>query len=199
MNKKIVFDLGGVILDFDHTIITKKLSKISSFQELEIFEFIFKSGLEKDYDTGKISSIFFYEKIIDYLKVKLSYEEFFSIWNNIFFEKYEISEFIKQIYKNYDIYLLSNTNKEHFNYCLKQFPILKNFKKYFLSYEIGFRKPDKRIFLYMIDELKVLPNEILFIDDIEENIISAKEIGIKTIHFKDYNQFYIEFSKYYSI
>jgi len=199
MIKKCVFDLGGVILNFDHTIITKKLSKISGLQESEIFEFIFKSGLEKDYDTGKISSQYFYEKIIIFLKVKLNYEDFFSIWNKIFFDKYEINEFIQNIYQKYDIYLLSNTNEEHFNYCLKQFPILKNFKKHFLSYEIGCRKPDKRIFLYMIDELNVLPNEILFIDDIEENIISAKEIGIKTIHFKNYNQFIKEFSKYSNI
>jgi glucose-1-phosphatase len=190
MIKTIVFDLGGVILDFSHKIIANKLSNISVRNETEIFDFIFKSGIEKLYDTGKISSQEFYKEVKVFLNSDISYETFSVIWQEIFYEKPEMTEFLRLLKKNnYQIVLLSNTNELHFNYCLNKYPILNIFDKYFLSYQLGFRKPDSEIFNRLILELNNKTEELLFIDDVVENITAANHFGINTIHYVSHDYF----------
>jgi putative hydrolase of the HAD superfamily len=91
--------------------------------------------------------------------------------------------------KKIPIVLLSNTNELHFNYCLRTFPVFKKIPKYFLSYELGIRKPSKEIFQKLIAALDLKPEELLFVDDIEENIIAAEGMGINTIHYVSHDNF----------
>ena len=149
--KVIVFDLGKVVVDFDHRITSRKLSDISSKSEEEMYDYIFKSGIEKLYDTGKISSEEFYKTAKDYLKINISFEEFSNIWSEIFFEKPEMNDFIAGIdSKKYKKFLLSNTNELHFEYCMKHYPVMKNFDEIFLSYRLGMIKPSQGIYEHLI-------------------------------------------------
>jgi putative hydrolase of the HAD superfamily len=50
-----------------------------------------------------------------------------------------------------------------------------------LSYEVGMQKPEIDIYKLAVEKLKVKPEEIIFIDDQERNLISARELGIKTV------------------
>ncbi len=168
MIKTLAFDLGGVIVDFTHRSITQKFSDISGLSDSEIFDFIFNSGIEKLYDTGKISTAEFYEKVKTFLKTGMSFEEFRKIWTEIFYEKPEISLLIKQLSLHNNLVLISNTNDLHFPYCYENFPVLKYFNQFFLSYKMGIRKPSELIFRRVIEELGIGAGEILFIDDIEE-------------------------------
>ena len=54
------------------------------------------------------------------------------------------------------------------------------------SYESEMAKPDVSIFKEIIKKLNVKSSECVYIDDLEENILSAKELGMKTILFKNY-------------
>ena len=66
-------------------------------------------------------------------------------------------------------------------------------KKYYfdeviLSNEVGFRKPDKEIFEYTLNTLKLPAKECLFIDDLVKNIIPAKEnFGFNCILYQNFN------------
>ena len=196
MIKVIVFDLGGVIVDYDHGIIAKKLSYISSKTEEEMYDYIFTSGIEQQYDTGKISSEEFYNFAIDYLKIDMFFESFSKIWSEIFFEKPEMNDFIAGIEsQKYKKLILSNTNELHFEYCMNHYPILKSFDQYFLSYKLGMRKPNLNIYEYLIRNSSYNPNEILFIDDKKENITTASKMGIKTIQYTTHLLFLEEMKK----
>ena len=198
MIKVIVFDLGGVVLDYDHRITSKKLSDISSKTEEEMYEYIFKSGIEKLYDTGKISSEEFYKSAKDYLKIDISFEAFSEIWSDIFFEKPEMNDFITNIDSNtYKKFVLSNTNELHFEYCMNHYPIMKSFDEYFVSYKLGMIKPNLSIYEHLIKNSFCKPEEILFIDDKKENVTVASQVGIKTIEYKSHPFFLEEIKKYY--
>ena len=56
------------------------------------------------------------------------------------------------------------------------------------SHEVGMMKPDKRIYALTCERLKLTSQEVIFIDDVEENIASACEFGIHGIVFKDNQQ-----------
>jgi FMN phosphatase YigB (HAD superfamily) len=53
------------------------------------------------------------------------------------------------------------------------------------SHEEGLRKPDRRIFELACERLGVQPVEMVFLDDVEESVAAARELGIHTILFKE--------------
>ena len=95
-----VFDLGNVILPFSHRQIATKLlerSKSKSrFTEQDIFDYTFdyEKGLVNPYEEGNLSSLEFFSHLRDRYDLRLQFEEFSDIWNNIFQENYEVNEII---------------------------------------------------------------------------------------------------------
>ncbi len=65
---------------------------------------------------------------------------------------------------------------------LKWLHIKAGFKPIILSYEEGVRKPNPTIYKRTIERLGVKPEEILFIDNLSENLGSAAKLGLRTIH-----------------
>lgn len=95
-------------------------------------------------------------------------------------------EMLQQIKCNYRLFLLSNTNEIH--HASFHDNIVKNYKKdifseiferTYYSFEMGIKKPDKRIFEKVLTENCLKPEETLFIDDSYKHIAAAKELGIK--------------------
>ncbi|MCD4666392.1 HAD-IA family hydrolase, partial [archaeon] len=79
-------------------------------------------------------------------------------------------------------YILSNTNPLHGEFLKKKFPqLFKIAKISFLSYEIKMRKPQSKIFKFLIKELNIKPEEILLIDDKRKTLDEAKKFNIKTL------------------
>jgi HAD superfamily hydrolase (TIGR01509 family) len=81
--------------------------------------------------------------------------------------------------------LLSNAGSDELYPILKRNKLIPLFNKIFISSEVGLVKPDARIFKHVLKELKVKPNETLFIDDNLHNIKAAQRLGIETFHFND--------------
>ena len=187
VNKKIiVFDLGGVILKFSHLSICERLSELSNTSADKIYEFIFKNSLERRYETGEITSSDFYEVVIKYLKIDLGFDDFYYIWTNIFEENVEVSKIITELKKqNHKLLLLSNTNEMHFNFVKNKFDILNVFDDFTLSHIEGCRKPDISIFKKVFNKTGTSPVGHIYIDDIKENVIASRSIGMTGIHFKN--------------
>ena len=61
--------------------------------------------------------------------------------------------------------------------------ILKPFEHHFMSYQIGFSKPDSRIYRHVIENLPFEPASILFIDDKKTNVDAATDAGLNAIHY----------------
>jgi HAD superfamily hydrolase (TIGR01509 family) len=57
-----------------------------------------------------------------------------------------------------------------------------------MSFEVGSRKPEKKIFRVLLSKYHLKPAECVFIDDRDFNLVPAKEIGLKTILFKNPKQ-----------
>lgn len=86
--------------------------------------------------------------------------------------------------KGYKLGLLSNHAKEWVEYCEITYKYHKLFNKTLYSYQAKLVKPNKKIFKQILQKLRVKPTECLFIDDYIKNIETAKQLGLKTIHFK---------------
>ncbi|MDX1765079.1 MAG: HAD family phosphatase [bacterium] len=189
MIEAIFFDLGRVIIDFDHlriarSLMDKAVGKAGCPPE-EFFNWLFDRahGACTLFDRGQISEEDFYLQICKTYDLELSFIEFSTIWNETFKEITEVSQLISQLSTRYPLYLISNTNSLHFGYIVEQFPILKHFQSYILSYREGLCKPDPKIYRRALARAGTPADRSLYIDDIAPFVHAARELGFYGIHF----------------
>ena len=184
----IIFDLGGVILNIDYQLPIKAFQKLGINDFASHFSQASQSGLLDDYETGTISSEDFIQELRRYVKPETTDKQIIDDWTSILLDLPEERLFIlEKAAENHRIFLLSNTNDIHiqeFNsYLLDEhnLPSIEPFfEQLYLSYEVGLRKPDKRIFEYVLQDAGLEPSSTLFIDDSIQHIQAASELGIVT-------------------
>ena len=197
----ILYDLGNVILPFNHYQIAEKLARFSqgdgSGRPEALFSYLFArdGGTINEYETGKVSTAEFFLDLKRSFDLSLSFEAFVPIWNDIFVENPEVSEMVLSQKGRWKLGLVSNTNSLHFDYALLKFPILRVFDRWILSHEVGSKKPDAGIFQKALEWASVEPEKILFIDDMKRNVEAAASLGIQGIHFTSAYQLKEELSK----
>lgn len=193
MIKTLIFDLGKVIVNFDHSRIIERIEQYCDFKSDEIHQIMFTSNAVQDYEIGRISSLEFFEEVKKLLNLRMTFAEFSDAWICTFdLEPILPEELIKSLSKQYRLLVLSDTNELHFEFIKANFPILRYFDDFVLSYQVGEVKPCPEIFLAAIKKANCLPEECFFTDDREGNILGAKDVGIKAIQFITANKFIVD-------
>ena len=189
--KAVIFDLGNVLIDFDHTIAAKRISGFTDKTPQEIFNLFFDSELTALFEEGKISPLIFFSEVKKMLNSKLDYAQFLPIWNEIFFlsEKNQaVYSLAKLLRGRYKIALLSNINILHFDYLKKNFSVFDAFQNIVTSFEYGIRKPDPLIYKKALDLLEISPQNAFYTDDRPELIEKACTLGIRGFVFRGIEQ-----------
>lgn len=190
--KNIIFDLGGVILDIDETIVYKELEKmgISTSELAHSKEFM---DIMSKFDTGIYTAPTFRKKTKALLgQEKMTDQKFDSLWNAMLLDiPRERIEAIEKVKKHYKIFLMSNSNEIHYDLYVRDLQLRfgynefdELFNKSYFSFAEHLEKPDPRFFELILDHEGLLPEETLFIDDTAENIEVAKSLGINTYHIR---------------
>jgi len=192
----IVFDLGNVLIPFNLAKAVMGLISVCNKPQDEVIQFFTKSEYDKKYVEGKITSEEFFEAAKDELAMSVSFEEFADKYSAIFDHNEEMEKFVQEIGSRYTLAILSNTNEIHFEYILKNYPIMQEFDEYILSYEENCQKPQYSIYQRLISRLGVPPQKVLFIDDLEANVITAQQLGIRAIHYTDMVSLKMKMQKY---
>lgn len=102
----------------------------------------------------------------------------------------ELIDFIIKSRSNYKTALLSNVSAVIWNYYTPEM-LNKLFDVQVLSYQEGMMKPDHRIYQLTCNRLGVQPDECVFADDNQANVVAAREVGMHGIVFTD-NKSYFE-------
>jgi len=189
--KVILFDLGRVLIDFDHKRAAGRISAFCSKTPLEIYNLFFDSQVTLAFEAGKITPEEFYSRVKDMLNLNLSFNSFSSIWNDIFFltpHNRSVFKLVNSLRSHYKTALLSNINTLHYEYLKKNFPVFGVFDNIFLSFELGLIKPDKEIYKKVIYKLNVHPEEIFYTDDRPELVESANSLGLRGYVFANFGQ-----------
>ena len=184
--KNIIFDLGGVLLNI------APQNTIEAFGELGMDQLIGDKGLSYDHEIfylmeqGKITPEEFRNGVRALLPEKVSDHQIDAAWTAMLLDFPAIRvELIKNLRRDFNIYLFSNTNAIHvekFHSIFRNqhgFEVSTLFRKDFYSNEIGFRKPSAESYREIIRLSGVIPEESLFIDDSPANVESAIASGIK--------------------
>ena len=179
MEKVILFDFFGVISSEVSPIFFKRY-----FNEEEAK--IVKEEIMSKGDKGELSEEEIYDLIAKRvnetpLKVKENFKELIHI-------NYELVNYIKELKKEYRIYLLSNAVSSFLRRILKENNLYELFNEVYISGEIKLIKPYKEYFNYVIEKEDLDPSMCIMIDDNKKNIegaISCNLNGIVFINNKD--------------
>ena len=187
--KNIIFDFGGVILNIDYQITVEAFKEIGFDNFDNLYSKASQNQLFDNLEIGLINPQEFRDGIRKISGKKLSDERIDYAWNKIILDLPEKRILLlKELKTKYRTYLLSNTNKIHYDiyitylqkYGYKDFNEI--FVKSYFSHEIKMRKPNKEIFEFVLAEQQLIPEETLFIDDSIQHINSARNLGIVTRH-----------------
>jgi putative hydrolase of the HAD superfamily len=63
------------------------------------------------------------------------------------------------------------------------FQLKPYFSGWYISGDIGLRKPDPQIYIHMLGDLRVEPGQVVFVDDRLKNLDPAAELGIRTVQY----------------
>lgn len=190
MIKTFIFDLGKVIVPFDHDRGLRLLESQCCFSMDDMRRKVYASEETKLYQMGKVTSTEFYAAIKTILNLRLNYERFVEIWNHSFTLTPLIDEIvIENLAKKYRLLILSDTNELHFEFIRRKFPILRHFDDFVLSYEVGFLKPSEEIFRIAVERSSCAPEECIFTDDVPLNVEGARKVGINAVRFVSSEQF----------
>ena len=192
--KCVIFDFGNVIAFFDHRKACRQISKLSKnqFTEEEIYCDLFKmDGLEQQYDRGEIASDKFLNAIKQKFKISASIEEIQNAWCDIFFPNKLVIDLLKRLQqKQTRLMLASNTNELHYKWLKKQFAeALSLFDEEIVSFKIGYRKPELPFFDHCLERSGFRASECVFIDDRQEFVNVASQLGMKSIWYTSIEQF----------
>lgn len=183
MIKTVVFDLGGIFfLGEDWSLIASKKYGILLDKVKDAI---------KEYNKCAVSAKKSEQFWIDFQKKLGINDDWRNVRNfligSISISK-EIAEMIKKLKGEYEVLFLSNSHIDFTPELERKFNFKKEFHGGLLSHEHPFYKPDRRFYLELLSRTTSKPEEIVFIDDIENNLKPASELGMNTILFKSIEQ-----------
>lgn len=185
--RNIIFDFGGVLYKIDPRLTLISLAELSGNDSLGRSDPFasFDKEVIHNFERGKKGAPEFRDFLRHALEFEADDETIDRAWNETLLGvRPEAEEIVGRLSRNYNVFLLSNTNEIHYSRFAPECEnLFDKFQKLYFSFLIGRRKPDVETYEYIIEELGINPGETLFIDDTKENIDSAAKAGLGTIYF----------------
>jgi glucose-1-phosphatase len=175
----ILFDLGGVLMDFAGLQRLADLTGLRNGPDLR--SRWSTSPWLQAFERGHCDSEAFGAGVVAEWGLSLSPSEFVAEFSSWPIGPYEGSvELIRLLHGKIRMGCLSNTNPVHWRQHLDRWGVVNYFDWTFVSHELGMMKPDQEIYEHVIATVGVLPARLLFLDDSEENVSAARKLGIRS-------------------
>ena len=177
-----LFDVGNVLLSFDFRIAASRIEKFCQVPGGEILPRV--EVMKDDLESGKISPDEFLDSATDVLNYSGSREFLVESFQDIF----ELNEAMVPIVEEEsaqgsNLFLLSNTNGIHVPFFLGTYPVFEHFSGSVFSHEAGSMKPSPEIYEIAITQLGLVPEQTIYIDDLEDNCEAGESFGFRTIRY----------------
>src|SRR5215472_1058126 len=182
----VVFDLGGVLVDWNPRHLYRKL-----FPNEADMEYFLANICTTDWNLQQDAGRTFAEACAALKLRHPNSAEMIDAWFARFDEMMagpiagavDILAELRE--REVPIYALSNWSAETFPFALRRFEFLQWFRAIFLSAEIHLVKPDPRIFQCFCERFGLMPKEVIYIDDVQHNVDAASRVGMRAIRFRD--------------
>lgn len=193
----VIFDLGGVLIDWNPRYLYRKLLK----SEAEVESFlgdICTSDWNEQQDAGRSLEEGTRLKVNEYPGHKALIEAYYGRWTEMLGGPIEGTvDILQQLKKQgtHKLLALTNWSAETFPHAWERYPFLHWFEDILVSGREKLKKPNPAIYHLLLSRHHLSPTETLFIDDNQRNIDSASGLGLQTIWYRDPDQLTSELQK----
>lgn len=183
----VYFDLGNVLLHFDHNLACRQMAEVAGLRAEELCEFFQTGDLLRQLEEGKVSAAAVHEAVCRQFGCCCALPDFERAGSDIFWVNRSLFPLTTALYKSgIRLGVLSNTCASHWEFIRNHgFRFLQIFmEQHVLSYRLGATKPALRIYEAAADVVGVAPNRIYFCDDRPEHVEGARRAGWRASQYR---------------
>lgn len=180
-SRAVIFDLGKVLVSFDHDRCYRALAGMATSTP-ERVRMVVEEVIRPRFDRGLMTIDEVQQNLEERLGGTLVSADFMRAWADVFDPVPEMLTWLESLSKRVRLALLSNTDAIHLPWVAEKFGFLHLFEHQILSYEVGFVKPHPGIFQAALDALRLPASACCYIDDISEYAKAASSLGMTAVH-----------------
>ena len=183
--KKIIFDFGNVLIRIDEERTRQAFKELGADFSLEE-----QTELFQKLDKGQLTTAAFLEELRPYFPSFVLRRSLLEAWNALLLEIPESSlDLLGSLARKTELLLLSNTSRPHIRriaeeagpYTWNRFQ--KSFTHLYYSFDLGCRKPEKKIYEKVMKAQGWSSGSCILVDDRMENLEMAEKMGWTAVHF----------------
>ncbi|MCU1230385.1 MAG: glucose-phosphatase [Acidobacteria bacterium] len=182
-----LFDLGNTVIKLAYERVLENLRRQSRMTRDELVDLLEQAGGYRDMERGAITFWEFYEFLCDRADYRGSIREFHELWSDFFDGPIlGIEDVLERVRARYRVAFLSNTNEIHAELIPRRFAVLfRKDDRFVFSYRFRVAKPDPEFFQRALEVVGALAHHTIYVDDLVENVIAARSLGMKAFQFRD--------------
>jgi HAD superfamily hydrolase (TIGR01509 family) len=187
--RAIIWDLGGVLVrTHDHSG-RARWEKRLGLKPHDLERLVFQGPMGKRAALGEAQANDVWREVTDQLGIPASERDRLvrDFWGGDRLDR-DLAAYVRSLRPRYRTGLLSNAWSDLRRFLESESQIAGAFDHIVISAEVGLAKPDPRIYNLSLEGLRVAAHEAVFVDDFEENLAAARELGIHTVHFHTRDQ-----------
>ena len=181
----IVYDLGGVLIDWNPRHLYRKLIEDEAAMEWFLAE-VCHTAWNEEQDRGRSFAEAIEEAAARHPDHRPLIEAYFARWGEMIAGEIDGAVAILEELRDagYELHALTNWSAETFPYARERFAFLDWFQTILVSADVGLIKPDAAVFQLLLDRIGRTPAECLYIDDNPRNVAAAAALGFDAIAFE---------------
>jgi len=181
----VIFDLGGVLIDWNPRYLYRKLfadeAKMERFLS-DVCSLQWNDEMDAGRSWGEATEALVRRHPDQEKYIRAYRNRWPEMLGGLFEDTLEIFDALQR--GNTPLYALTNWSAETFDLTKTQYPFLDHFRGIVVSGREGVRKPDPEIFRRLLSRYDIAAPQAVFIDDNEKNVAAAAAMGIRSIQFR---------------
>lgn len=191
MNKTVIFDMGGVLVDLDIEDSKRVFREELGYAAIDqIIDACHQKGIYGDLEEGILSADEFRSIVLSECREGVAPEDVDRAMSHILvgIAPYKV-ELLKRMAEKYDLCMLSNNNSICLPFSRKMFedagiPLEKIFRKCYMSFEMKALKPSESFYKAVLADIGRASEDVIFIDDSQRNVDGAIAAGMPAVYYE---------------
>lgn len=181
-----VFDLGNVLIKLAYERVLGRICSAATSNRDHLLTIMEGAGGYRDLERGVATFGDFHALLADRAGYRGTVDELKAIWTDFFDGPVDgIQELLEEVRAKYRVAFLSNSNEVHAEVIPLQFPqLFRKDDRFIFSHIAKCAKPDHLIYNRALELLGALASQVIYVDDLPENVVAAREVGMKAFHFE---------------